>query len=127
MDHFIKWCLSNQVDFRAPPVKSIADFLMYLFQNRKLQPNTIDGYRLAIADKLGNSSLSVSKDENLTHLLDSFNRDRPKSRRGIPSWNVSLVLHQLTKAPLAPIKEASEAFDLQDCFPFSPGFWQMQE
>ena len=28
---FTKWCLSNQVDFRAPPVKSVADFLMYLF------------------------------------------------------------------------------------------------
>ena len=33
---FTKWCLSNQVDFRASPVKSIADFLLYLFQDRKL-------------------------------------------------------------------------------------------
>ena len=50
---FTKWCLSNQVDFRAPSIKSIADFLLYLFQDRKLQPSTIDGYRLAIAEKLG--------------------------------------------------------------------------
>ena len=48
---FTKWCLSNQVDFRAPPLKAIADFLLYLFQDRKLQPGTIDGYRSAIADK----------------------------------------------------------------------------
>ena len=104
---FTKWCISNQVDVRAPPVKSIVDFLMYLFQDRKLQPSTIDGYRSAIADKLGNSLFNISKDENLTHLLDSFHRDRPKGRRGIPSWNLSLVLHQLTKAPFEPIKEAS--------------------
>ena len=52
---FTKWCLSNQVDFRAPPIKSVADFLMYLFQDRKLQPSTIDGYRSAIADKPENS------------------------------------------------------------------------
>ena len=104
---FTKWCLTHQVDFRAPPVKSVADFLMYLFQDRKLQPSTIDGYRSAIADKLGNSPINFSKDENLTRLLDSFHRDRPKGRRGIPSWNLSLVLHQLTKAPLEPIKEAS--------------------
>ena len=103
---FTKWCITNQVDFRAPPVKSVADFLMYLFEDRKLQPRTIDGYRSAIADKLGSSTLSISKDENLTHLLDSFHRDRPKGRRGIPSWNLSLVLHQLTKAPFEPIKEA---------------------
>ena len=73
---FTKWCLSNQVDFRAPPLKAIADFLLHLFQDRKLQPGTIDGYRSAIADKLGNSTINVSKDENLTRLLDSFHRDR---------------------------------------------------
>ena len=104
---FTKWCLSDQVDFRAPPLKAIADFLLHLFQDKKLQPGTIDGYRSAIADKLGNSTINVTKDENLTRLLDSFHRDRPKGRRGIPSWNLSLVLHQLTKAPFEPLKEAS--------------------
>ena len=99
--------LSNQVDFRAPPLKAIADFLLHLFQDKKLQPGTIDGYRSAIADKLGNSTINVSKDENLTRLLYSFHRDRPKGRRGIPFWNLSLVLHQLTKAPSEPLKEAS--------------------
>ena len=88
-------------------MKAIADFLLHLFQDKKLQPGTIDGYRSAIADKLGNSTINVSKDENLTRLLDSFHRDRPKGRRGIPSWNLSLVLHQLTKAPFEPLKEAS--------------------
>ena len=104
---FTKWCLSNQVDFRAPPLKAIADFLLYLFQDKKLQPGTIDGYRSAIADKLGNVPINVSKDENLTRLLDTFHRDRPKGRRGIPSWNLCLVLHQLSKAPFEPLKEAS--------------------
>ena len=104
---FTKWCLSNQVDFRATPLKAIADFLLHLVQDRKLRPSTIDGYRSAIADKLGNSTINVSKDENLTRLLDSFHRDRPKGRRGIPSRNLSLVLHQLTKAPFEPLKEAS--------------------
>ena len=104
---FTKWCITNQVDFRSPPVKSVADFLMYLFEDKKLQPSTIDGYRSAIADKLGNPTLNISKDDNLTRLLESFHRDRPKGRRGIPSWNLSLVLHQLTKAPFEPLREAS--------------------
>ena len=63
---FIRWTSGH------PPVKSVADFLMYLFQDRKLQPSTIDGYRSAIADRLGNSPINISKDENLTRLLDSF-------------------------------------------------------
>ena len=71
---FTKWCVTNQVDFRAPPVKSVADFLMYLFKDRKLQPSTIDGYRSAIADKLGNSPFNISKDENLTRLLGRYSR-----------------------------------------------------
>ena len=71
------------------------------------QTHTIEGYRSAIVDKLGNSSLNVSKDENLTRLLGSFHRDRPKGRRGIPSWNLSLVLHQLTKSPFEPLRKAS--------------------
>ena len=104
---FTKWCVANQVDFRAPPVKSVADFLLYLFEVKELQPSTIDGYRSAIADKLGNTTINISKEDNLTHLLDSFHRDRPKGRRGISSWNLSLVLHQLTKAPFEPLREAS--------------------
>ena len=88
-------------------LKSVADFLMYLFEDKKLQPSTIDGYRSAIADKLGPTTVNISKDDNLTRLLESFHRDRPKGRRGIPSWNLSLVLHQLTKAPFEPLREAS--------------------
>ena len=76
-------------DFRSPSVKQIADFLLHLFQEKNLQPSSIEGYRSAIADKLGNISFNVSKDENLTRLLDSFHRDRPKGRRGVPSWNHS--------------------------------------
>ena len=104
---FTKWCVTNQVDFRSPPVKSVADFLMYLFEDKKLQLSTIDGYRSAIADTLGNTTVNISKDDNLTRLLESFHRDRPNGRRGIPSWNLSLVLHQLTKAPFEPLREAS--------------------
>ena len=104
---FVKWCKTHTVDFRSPSATQIADFLLYLFSEKNLQPSTIDGYRTAIADMLGNDSLNISKDENLSRLLDSFHQDRPKGRRGIPSWNLSLVLHQLTKAPFEPLRKAS--------------------
>ena len=61
---FVRWCETIQVDFRSPSIKQVADFLLHLFQEKNLQPSTIDGYRSAIADKLGNASLNVSKDEN---------------------------------------------------------------
>ena len=101
------WCKLHEVDFRSPSVNQIADFLLHLFKERNLQPSTIEGYRTAIADMVGNVELNISKDENLTHLLDSFHRAKPKGRRGVPSWNLSLVLHQLTKAPFEPLRKAS--------------------
>ena len=104
---FVKWCESNQVDFRSPSLKQVADFLLYLFKERHLQPSTIEGYRTAIADMIGNDTIQFGKDENLTRLLDSFHRDKPKGRRGVPVWNLSLVLYQLTKAPFEPMRKAS--------------------
>ena len=104
---FVKWCESNQVDFRSPSLKQVADFLLYLFKERQLQPSTIEGYGTAIADMVGNDLVHFGKDESLTRLLDSFHRDKPKGRRGVPAWNLSLVLHQLTKAPFEPMRKAS--------------------
>ena len=69
---FVQWCISNQVDFKMPSINHDYDFLLYLFQERELQLSTIDGYGTAIADKIGSSSVEISKDENLTWLLDSF-------------------------------------------------------
>ena len=124
---FTDWCLCNQVDFRAPSIKPIADFLLYFLQDRKLQPSTINGYKSAIADKLGKSSVNVSKDENLTRLLDSFHRDRPKGRRGIPSCNLSLVLHQLTKAPFEPLNDVSLKHLTFKTLPLGSGLRQTQK
>ena len=63
---FVKWCETNEVDFRLSSVTQIAEFLLHLFKKRKLQPGSIEGYRTAIADLIGNDNLSISKDENLT-------------------------------------------------------------
>ena len=83
---FTKWCITNQV---APPVLSVADFLMYLFQDRKLQPSTIDGYRSAIADKLGNSTSARMKISLISWIV--FIETEPKaggvSPPGTPHWS----------------------------------------
>ena len=71
---FTEWCISNQVDIRAPPLKVITDFLLYLFQDRKLQLGTIDGYRSAIADKLGSPPINVTIEENLTRFLGWYSQ-----------------------------------------------------
>ena len=71
--HFVQWCQTSEVDFSSPSIHQIADFLMYLIQERNLQPGKLDSFKIAIADMVEKSSLNISKDENLTR-----QRERPK-------------------------------------------------
>ena len=82
---FVRWCKAHKVDFHSPSVEQIAEFLLHLFQEKKLQPSTTDGYRSAIADKVGNLTVNISRNENLNRLLDSF-LDVGASIPGIYLW-----------------------------------------
>ena len=100
-----KWCRENSVDFSTPSVKQISDFFMYLYQDLNRRPSTIDGYRTAIVDTLGPTAHHIAHNADLHRLLSSFHRDRPKSSRNLPKWNLSVVLNKLTKAPFEPVKD----------------------
>ena len=102
---FEKWCRENSVDFSTPSVKQILDFFMYLYQNLNRRPSIIDGYRTAIVDTLGSMAHHIAHNADLHRLLSSFHRDRPKSSRNLPKWNLSVVLNELTKAPFEPMKD----------------------
>ena len=78
---------------------------MYLYQDLNGRPSTIDGYSTAIVDTLGASGLHISQSSDLNRLLSSFQKDRPKSSRNLPKWNLSVVLNELTKAPFEPMKD----------------------
>ena len=102
---FEKWCRENLVDFSTPSVKQISDFFMYLYQDLNRRPSTIDGYRTAIVDTMGPTAQHIAHNADLHRLLSSFRRDRPKSSRNLPKWNLSVVLNELTKAPFEPMKD----------------------
>ena len=95
---FEKWCRENSVDFSTPSVKHISDFFMYLYQDLNRRPSTIDGYRTGNVDPAGHH---IGQSSDLHRLLSSFHRDRPKSSRNFPKWNLSVVLNELTKCPLS--------------------------
>ena len=102
---FEKWCRENSVDFSTPSVKQISDFFMYLYQDLNRCPSTIDGYRTAIVDTLAPTAHHIAHNADLHRFLSSFHRDRPKSFRNLPRWNLSVVLNELTKALFEPMKD----------------------
>ena len=113
---FEKWCIENLVDFSTPSVKQVSDFFMYLYQDLNRHPSTIDGYRTAIVDTLGPAGHHISQSSDLNRLLSSFHRDRPKSSRNLPKWNLSVVLNELTKAPFEPMKHTDLKHLLKTAF-----------
>ena len=78
---------------------------MYLYQDLNRHPSIFDGYRTTIVDTLGPVGLHISQSSDLNRLLSSFHRDRPKSSRNLPKWNLSVVLNELTKAPFETMKD----------------------
>ena len=61
-------------------------------------PPRLDGYRTAIVDTLGPTAHHIAHNADLHRFFSSFHRDRPKSSRNLPKWNLSVVLNELTKA-----------------------------
>ena len=104
---FQRWCIEKQVDFRAPSIKDICNFMCFFFNKKDRRPSTIEGYRTAIAETLGNAPLDISNNAEIARLIASFHRNKPKASRNIPSWDLSLVLHQLKQPPFEPLEEAS--------------------
>ena len=104
---FQRWCASQQVDFRHPSVSDICSFLLHLFRDKERCPSNIEDHRTAIAGRLGNGTLDISNNAEITRLIASFHRDRPKSARTIPKWDLNVVLDQLNKEPFEPLHKAS--------------------
>ena len=105
---FQRWCTEQQVDFRHPTISDICNFFWHLFHDLNRCPSTIEGYRTAIADTLGNTTLNISNNPDIARLITSFHRDRPKAARPLPKWDLALVLHMLTQPPFEPLEEASQ-------------------
>ena len=107
---FQKWCTEEQVDFRNPSISDICNFFWYLFNVLNRCPSTIEGYRTAIADTLGNTKQNISNNVDIARLIASFYRDKPKSSRNIPKWNLSIILHTLSQPPFEPQEQADLKF-----------------
>ena len=86
-------------------MQQVSDFFICLYQDLNRHLSTIDGYRLAIVVTLGTVGLYIYQSSDLNRFLSSFHRDRLKSSRNLPKWNLSVVLNEFTKAPFEPMKD----------------------
>ena len=93
---FCTWCSEKEVDPFQISVQQLADFLIFLFEEKRLSPSTIKGYRSAISRTIHLSGgPDFGSDEFISLLVNNFSLERPRQRVLIPSWNLSLVLSAL--------------------------------
>lgn len=104
---FSRWCRRRDVDPLNPSVRRIADFLVYLFDTKKLSVSTIRGYRSMISHTLSfQGSKSIGSDPSLSELVKALELRRPVARSLAPKWDLSCVLWSLTKTPFEPLDQA---------------------
>ena len=82
---WMDWCLQREMDPIDPTVTSMADFLIFLFEEKKLLPSSIKGYRSAIASTLKHfTSVDFSSHPVLSDVIRSMDLEKPAVSRVVP-------------------------------------------
>ena len=91
------WCDGEQINPLTPTSAQLIDFLIYLFEDRKLSVSSIKGYRSAISHVLGRSYPKDSTDMmgEVLRGMTAVANTPAKSR--LPKWDMTVVLNHLSK------------------------------
>ena len=91
---FSRWCSEQSVDPFQISIQKLADFFLFLFHEKGLNPRTIKGYRSAISSTISScgSRTEFTNSPELASLIRSFQLERPPQRKIAPQWNLSLFL-----------------------------------
>ena len=68
---FCTWCEEHGFSAMHPTVPIIAEFFLFLFSEKKLLPQTIEGYRSALSMKL-DADLELGSNKELKRLIQAF-------------------------------------------------------
>ena len=110
------WCSKKEVNPYQISVQQLADFLIFLFEEKDLSPSTIKGYRSAISRTIHLSGgPDFGSNEFISLLVKNFSLERPRQRVLIPSWNLRLVLSASKSHPFEPADEVDIKFLSYKC------------
>ena len=106
---FREWCHVKQINPVKATVQQLADFLIFLFEEKKLAISSIQGYRSCIYKVFLARGIDISHDRDLNMLVRNFAIERPVQHREAPRWDLMVVLRLLMKPPFEPMNTASLA------------------
>ena len=106
---FGEWCHVKQINPVKATVQQLADFLIFLFEEKKLAISSIQGYRSCISKVFLVRGIDISHDSDLNMLVRNFAIERPVQHREAPRWDLMVVLRLLMKPPFEPMNILSKA------------------
>ena len=113
--------IQKKVNSISAPITIIADFLIFLFLEKKCQISTIKGYKAMTSNTLKfKTSNRIGPNPVLSELIRSFELQRPVQRTLTPKWDLSWVLVCLQKRPFEPLDKASKFHVAIDSVSLSP-------
>ena len=120
------WCRPGAVSVTSTRLKAtsvlVCEFLMYLFNDRKLQAKSIAGYKPAISIFLKRAlSYDLSTCTVVADLLRSFYRERLPPPRVVVKWDIPTVLRFLQSAIFNPDVITQRVLTLKAIFLFVLG------
>ena len=117
---FGEWCHVKQINPVKATVQQLADFLIFLFEEKKLAISSIQGYRSCISKVFLARGIDISHDRDLNMLVRNFAIERPIQHREAPRWDLMVVLRSLMRPPFEPMNMASLADMTRKLAFFSP-------
>ena len=104
---FRQWCQSQRLNPATTSIPDIADFLLFLFSEKKLSISTIKGYRSCLSQVMSARGIDISSNDDLNLLVRSFTVECPLAHREIPRWDLLVVLRYLMKDPFEKMETSS--------------------
>ena len=106
---FGEWCHVKQINPVKATVQHLADFLIFLFEEKKLAISSIQGYRSCISKVFLARGIDISYDRDRNMLVQNFAIEHPVQHRVAPRWDLMIVLRRLMRPPFEPMNMASLA------------------
>ena len=104
---FCSWCRQRKTDPLSSTIPIIADFFLFLREDKNLSCTAIKGYRSALAQVFIHRGLDISSSPEISMLFRNFEQSIPPRTISQPKWDLNIVLQSLTRPPFEPINSIS--------------------
>ena len=104
---YVAWCRSRKLSASRPTINSICEFLIFLFEEKKLAVDTIRCYRSTLHSVLRHTGIKINKNEDVKDVIRSLKLRAPIKNPRVVHWNLDVVLKFLTSDKFEPLNQSS--------------------